>query len=499
MPNPRLIRHQYLEVSVFAAAVCFAFLGPEATAMADTGQAPASDAQPGFHRVGLADPARTAVAATLGYGLTESQRSGDAAHHRLSLRLAGAIPLLRWLSVGPVVDGRYDIHAGDSGALADTGVLLRAVAPLGQLRLGGELRGWVPGAESADAMARGASFDGRLLFGAHSDRWVFGGAAGYRYDRSAGAGASAPRLSFEDRLSLGLSDFDAVLLGVAGGVTLGGSLVFLEASGDLLVGRGTPGVGRSPLRLAGGVRRPFSRALSLEVVAVGSLSGRPEVSPSAPLIPIEPRVGLLAGIRYRFLAPEPASVVAPREPPVASARPEPAKLAPPVPPPTGAVFYLDLRDEENQLVPTAKVTLLLDDGPHELVRDEAGHYRQQQVPSGRAVLRVEAPGFEPFEQPVTVKAGTPLELELRLTALPPPSQVRGVVRSLNGKALAARVRVEPLGLETATDATGAFQLDLPPGAYDVVIESAGYAPQRRKVQVEPKGVVIVNADLVRQR
>ena len=128
-----------------------------------------------------------------------------------------------------------------------------------------------------------------------------------------------------------------------------------------------------------------------------------------------------------------------------------------------------------------------------LVRDN------QPVKAGDVLVRIEAPDFEPAERQLKLLAGAPAKLEVRLVAVPPPSQLRGVVRSLDGKAIGARVRVEPLGTEASVDEKGGFQLDLPPGAYDVVIEATGYVAQRRHVQVEPKGVVILNAELVRAR
>jgi hypothetical protein len=114
-------------------------------------------------------------------------------------------------------------------------------------------------------------------------------------------------------------------------------------------------------------------------------------------------------------------------------------------------------------------------------------------------LRVEAAGFEPLERSVTLTAGAPLELEVALTALPPPSQVRGLIRNMSGKPLVAKVRVEPIGIEAVTDASGEFRLDLPPGNYDVAIEAPGYAKQKRRVSVVPEGVVILNAELAKQR
>jgi uncharacterized membrane protein len=113
-------------------------------------------------------------------------------------------------------------------------------------------------------------------------------------------------------------------------------------------------------------------------------------------------------------------------------------------------------------------------------------------------LSVEAAGFEPIKKTFALEAGKAQKLEIALTALPPPSQIRGVVRSFGGQGLTARVRVAPLGVETTTDATGAFQVDVPPGAYEVSVEADGYEVQRRQVRVDPQGVVILNADLAKK-
>jgi uncharacterized membrane protein len=115
------------------------------------------------------------------------------------------------------------------------------------------------------------------------------------------------------------------------------------------------------------------------------------------------------------------------------------------------------------------------------------------------VLAVQAVGFEPLERPVQTQAGIPLRVEMKLTELPPPSQIRGVVRSFSGQGLASRVRVAPLGLEVTTDSAGAFQIDVPPGAYEVTVEAEGYESQQRQVRVDLQGVVILNADLVKKR
>jgi hypothetical protein len=95
--------------------------------------------------------------------------------------------------------------------------------------------------------------------------------------------------------------------------------------------------------------------------------------------------------------------------------------------------------------------------------------------------------------------GASQKLDVQLTALPPASQVRGVVRTFGGRGVVARIRVEPLGADVSTNDGGRFQIDVAPGDYEVVIEAPGYEHQRRKVHVDPLGVVILNADLVKKR
>jgi hypothetical protein len=454
----------------------------------------ASDAQPGLHRVAVAEAAKPAVAATVGYGFTEAQGEADGAHHRLSLRLAGAAALLPWLNVGPVIDGRYDLHADDSGAVFDPALAIRGVASTGDLRLGAELRPWAPGAENASTTFKALSLDARALVGVSLGSANIAATGGYRLDRSAEAGERAPRLGLGDRVALGLSDFDAVLVGVGSGIFFGDTELLVEVSGDLLVGGDAPPLLESPLRATTGVRQALSKQLAAEFLVNVSLSGRPDVLPSSPLVPIEPRVSAFAGIRYAF------GGEAEVKPALEEAAPPPAEVvAPPVSTATDAPVEVVVIDDQGVPVENAKVSITIAGAKREVPREASGSYRDEHVPAGTGVLAVEAVGFEPLERPVKTQAGTPLKVELELTALPPPSQIRGVVRSFSGQGLAARVRVAPLGLEAATDPSGAFQIDVPPGAYEVTVEADGYESQERRVRVDPQGVVILNADLVKKR
>jgi len=457
-------------------------------AYAEGGQElPASDALPGIYRVGIARSAPAALAGTLGYGFTEAQDAEDGAHHRLSLRAAAALPVLGWLSLGALVDSRYDHHLHDSGAVVDTALQARASTTLGNWQLGGGIVGRLPGAESFDAMARSVSVEGQALLATTVGGVRLASLVGYRLNHGEAAGSDAAHLSSGDRLALGLSEFDALLLGLGAGVGLGKGELLGEISSDVLVGRDAPAFSQSPLRVALGARQPVARGLSLELMAVGSLSQQPDLSADAPLVPNEPRLSIFASIRYQFLAPE--------------AAPKPAPKAPPPPPVQvpASEFEITITDDQGAPVSNPRVFITAGDKRRELSCDAAGHCTLADSKAGDVVLRIEAPDFEPVERPLKVQPGVPAKLDVRLVAVPPPSQLRGMVRALDGKAVAARVRVEPLGTEASVDDKGAFQLDLPPGVYDVVIEASGYATQRRHVQVEPKGVVVLNAELVRKR
>jgi hypothetical protein len=453
-----------------------------------------SDAQPGLYRVAVAERIPPAVAVTGAYGYTERLAGAPGASHRVAGRLAGAVGVLPWLNVGGVFDARYDRHSGDGGTMLDGGVALRGGGTLGSLRLGAELKAWVPGSEQAATTFRATSLDARALFGADLGSALLALNAGYRLDRGAEAGERAPRLGFGDRAALGLSDFDAVLAGAGVAVPVGRIDVLAEVSANVLIGRGAPPFTQSPLHATAGGRMHLSERLSVELLVDGSLGKRSAVGPAEPLVPLEPRIGGLVGLRYRFVA-DTSNVAA--VPPPAAKPAAPVAVRPVAP--VDAPFEVTLTDEEGAPVRGAEVTVEVGDRTEVLTGDHPGLYRNERVPKGAAKLVVKAPGFEPFERDVIVEPGKSVRLPATLKSLPAPSQVRGMVRSFGGQALAAKVRVDPLGLETTTDETGAFQLDVAPGSYEVTIQAEGYESQRRKVRIDPQGVVILNADLVRKK
>jgi uncharacterized membrane protein len=209
------------------------------------------------------------------------------------------------------------------------------------------------------------------------------------------------------------------------------------------------------------------------------------------LFPIEPRLTLNLGLRYRFGEHRQTAPAGPTPVPAAKRAP-PSALA--VQPET-TIVELELLDERGQPLQRAQATVTQGDIETPLVETTPGHYRLVDAHPGRAKLRVKAEGFQPIERDIDVSSGKTAKIDVRVEQALPAGQVRGLVRSFRGKPLAASIRLEPSAVTTQTDGEGFFQIDVPPGDYEVVIEAPGYQAQRRRAKVEQQGVVIVNADL----
>jgi hypothetical protein len=479
-----------------AAACALLLVAPESALASDVG--PGSSARPALHRAGVPEANRAgevAAAVTVSGGVTEALSDADSAHGRAAASGAAAVSVARFLDVGARLQARYDRHASDLRGVDDGFLFQPELSSRLSLRsaawgFGLEAAAWLPGGPDVGTSLSALSADGRLLLSRHASALVLAAFAGYRLDRSAEAAAAAERLRFGDRVALGASDYDQLLCGLGAGYALGRTLLFGEASAQLLLGG--PKLSESPLWISLGVRHALGRSgLSVELAFDGLLSSRPTTfDAGAPLVPIEPRAGLAVGLRYRFGHAQAARPAAPRkvEPP-----PPPVVAAPAAAKP--ASVELALLDDQGQPLRAAAVTIRQGDQETPLPESEPGRYRVEVPKPGRAKLSIKADGFQPVEREIELGAGLPLRLDVKAEPALPAGQVRGLVRAYNGKPLAASVRVEPAGVSTKTDSEGFFQLDVPPGEYEVVIEAPGYAPQRRKAKVEKQGVVIVNADL----
>jgi hypothetical protein len=459
---------------------------------------------PGVGRVAVASPRAPHLSAALGagYGLTEAQARESGSHHRVSGTVAAAVQPLRFFAAALTFDGRYDKHPNDvlgssSSAVGEPRLIARAADALGKsLALGGQLALWIPGGDAPSLRPEATTLDARALVTyAPTAHLALAFNGGYRVDQSAHSVEAPKRLRMGDRISLQVSDLDAVLFGIGASERLGALEVLGEVTWDVLVGRRAPAATRSPLRVGAGARYHATDRVQLELRSEIALNGRAASGPSDPLTPIEPRFAVLAGLRWvlPFSAPPSKAVAPDRAPPVPGGGSSAPVAA------AGSVHghVTERLGEKNEPVVGARVTVT----SQEIERDGEtladGAFSVDDVRAGRARVVARAPGYEDASVEANVQPGAPAVVDLVMKRAIRPGQLRGLVRSFNGKPLAATIRVEPLGSETTTDADGMFQIDLPPGAYEVVVAAPGHAGQRRPVQVDENGVTILNADLRR--
>ena len=399
-------------------------------------------------RVTVAGPSPRSLTflAASGYGYTESVLDSGERHDRAIARLGIEGRATPWLGLALRFDGRYDHHslpgrAADSGMVGDPSIQIRADRALsGGFAVGARAGVWLPGrnAPSIDWSAVTPELVGMASYVPPSASLPITLALnlGYRSDHSARSATDAAMLSPSDRSALGVSAFDGVLLGASASAGRGRVRGYAEWSWDLLVGSGSPAPLTSPMIVGAGVRIAAAEALGVEVAAEVSPSRRPEMSATAPLVPIPPRLAGWLGLTYtigtqrRVPAPRPAAaeVTAPMEQ-------LPVKVAPPaVPDPSPAV---GADDEPKPPLPGGQLR---------------GYIRSLRGRTVDAEIEVREVGHE---------AGNP--------ETPSPQALH------------------------AQD--GRFELDVAPGSYEVRVSASGYESQRRRIQVEQNGVTLLNVDL----
>lgn len=463
-------------------------------------------ALPGIARVGVvaAGAPRLSAAGLAGYGYTESQVPGVSAHHRIGGALAAGYAPITELELALRLDGRYDWHPSDQntdkGLVGDPRLLVRGGTVVAdQFHLGGDLGVWAPGNDAPSFVMRATTLDARLLAAwvAPQGDILVGTALGFRFGNSARSAQDPARYSAADRVALGLSEFNAALVGLGAGYLVGKTELLAESTADLLVGAGAPSRTRSPIRVTLGPRYHLSKRLALELLGDATLGKRPGSGPDDSLAPIEPRLSIMAGLRFRETFAAAPVVTAP--PPVfAQPTPAPVKQAPPpTQAPKTTTVAGTVTDSAGTPVAGATVALEIDGHVSETTSGEDGKFQIEGIPIGEGRLTVTAPGFKLASQRLSPDAGLD-KLSTQLEADLPAAQIRGMVRSFGGEALRAQVTVDPPGVTVQTDEKGYFQVDVEPGTHAVTIRAEGYVEQRRSLKVEESGVVVVNADLTRQ-
>lgn len=464
---------------------------------------------PGIHRIGMPVSHKRGfyLAGSAGFGYTESIGPVDGGHYRFSGILSGGIVMASWLALGVNFDGYYDKHpedeeGSDSSIVGNPRILIRSGYSLNRsFQLGVELGLWIPGNSAPSIDLEASTLDSKLLFAWLSDIGLtLTSQAGFRWDNSRKSAPPLDRIRPGDRISLGVSDFNALLLGFGASYRLSKVELIGEVTWDVLIGDGAPTILRSPLRVNAGVRVPLVSFLSAEFMTETLLSKRLRNEESDDIIiPIEPRFSAMTGLRFSFDFDTSDS----------SSSALPAKKSKAVPLPLGPKKVLEqatvqgsVVDEKEQPITSARVQVQIDDKTFETTTDTKGTYRIENVPLGKGQMKVSAEGFDENEWTTDIDSKLSIQeptILIKTISEAVTGQLRGLVRSFGGNPLRATISIKPLGKKVSTDKNGQFQTDVPPGNYRIEIRSYGYRTQRIKVKVSQNGVSIVNADMRKKR
>ncbi len=481
-----------------------------ATVPADTEPAPLQtigySALPGGLHVPSADtlPGGAVQVGLLGgFGYRKGLLAADHSFSRGVGDFAIAFGATDMLSIGLSLDGRFDKHSGavtDDGYVGDPHLFVRLGKAIGATKLGAQVGLWVPGKDAPSVAGSAISVDARALATLAAGPGALTLTAGFRLDNSLKSVDQPERLSAQDRVSLGVSEFNAALAGVSYTVPSNKVWFTVEGSTDVFVGtdapspifRGGASVGyhlNDQWAILGFVEGAKVPGLSYGEVAMGEVT----------LVPYEPIVTGGLGLTARFGGPKAgsSSSIVKNDVPKAVEVIEYAELAG------------EVTDENGKPVVGAKVVVKLKNNTGSAVTDDKGAWSVTQLPIGKTIdstttlddtgaeVTVEVDGKKPGKSTLTLVKGGNTATKIALDPILPDGVLKAIVKALaTGKPIAgATVKVEPGGKTVTTDAEGKFQIEVPPGQYKITVTSPGLKVQQLDVTIDPNGVTIKNIDL----
>ncbi len=502
----------------------------DVTATADQGEAPAPvapnvvyGAMPGGLHVASAETLPTGsaeISMLSGFGYRKGLLGPNERFGRVIGDIAAAYAPSDMLMFGLSLDGRYDRHYGgmpspDDGYVGDPHIMARLGKAVGANHFGAQVGVWVPGKNAPSVAASAISFDLRLLGTFAAGPAMLTIDAGFRLDNSAKSVDDITKLSLQDRVSLGASNYNAFLAGAQLAIPAGKAWIGLEASMEAYIGSpptGQADLAEGKLLFRGGVTAgiklndQWSGVAYLEGAKSPGILLAQVMAANIPLVPYEPVITGGLGLEARFGGPKKASSIVEKDchqhnPPDC----ESVKV------PLTADITGTVVDEADKPIVGAKVSITLKNSQMPAVAtDEKGSYTFKAVPIGSKVdnvpkleetgidVAVDVEGKKPGKGSIAaVQPGANTVPAIKLEPALPPGQLKVLVRDLkSGKPIAnATVTVNPgdKKLESGNDGVGA--LDLQPGSYKITVTAKGFAQQELDVTIEPNGVVFKNIDL----
>jgi hypothetical protein len=414
------------------------------------------------------------------------------------------------ITIALALDGRYDRHFGvpptadgktEDGYVGDPHLLVRAGKPMGNLTIGGQLGIWVPGKDAPSVAGSAISVDARALLSMKAGPGTFSLNAGFRLDNSAKSVEDPETLSLADRVSLGVSDYHAVVGGGHFTMPAGKAFFGAEASLDLFVGDEAPGpVIRGGAHGGVHLTKNWSVLAFVEITKVPGIDIEDVVMNDITLISYEPMITGGLGVQGRFGG--------------SKSRKGGDHITKNVDPTDVEVIEYaevsgNVTDETGKPVVGARISVKLTKVTGTGITDDKGDYIVTQLPIGKTVkgvtalddtgaeVTIEVDGKKPAKQTLTLAKGKNSVTKVALEPLLPPGQLKAVVRAAgSGKPIAgATVTIEPGGLSATSAADGTLSLDLPPGNYKATATGAGFKEQTLDVVIDPNGVALKNFEL----
>lgn len=449
-----------------------------------------------------------AMGALGGFGWRTGLLGGDHRFGRGIGDLAFAYAPTSALSIALALDGRYDQHfglppSGDDGYVGDPRLIARFAAPVGRTtRLGAQLGIWVPGKAAPSIAPSAISVDARALASFRAGPAMVSLSGGFRFDNSRESIDDPATLSLQDRVSLGVSEFHAVLASAQVAVPAGRMFVSAEASVDYFVGDGAPG----PLirgALLGGVHLTprWSALVFVEAAKVPAIDAGDVAMSDIPLIAYEPMITGGLGLAARFGGParrRDAHVVE-------NATKRDIEV----------VEYAEVSgvvvDDHGAPVVGARVTVKLRNHTATGATGEDGKYVVPRIPIGKTIhgetslddaaaeISIEVDGKKPAVSTRVLGKGPNALDNVELEPMLPPGEVRAVVTDArSGKPIAnATITIEPGGFVVKSGADGKLSIHVPPGKYKATAVAPGFKAQTLDVTLDANDVAIKNFELSR--
>jgi hypothetical protein len=457
-----------------------------------------------------------------GFGFRKGLLDPNHKYNRAIADLAVAYAATDTLSIGLSLDGRYDRHSGiapsgDDGYVGDPHLLVRFGKAFGTMNAGGQLGVWVPGKNAPSIAGSAISVDVRGIVTLAAGPGKLSIDAGFRLDNSAqSVDTRGSMYSLQDRVSLGVSEYNALFGGLHLMVPTGKLWIGAEASLDAFIGGAPTGaatLNRGSLTFRGDasvgyhLNDDWALLFFVEMAKVPGIQLAQVMNNNIPLVPYEPVFTGGLGLEARFGGPKKVdSGITERDCHKHNPPDCPNVKVPIVADITGTVV-----DAGDKPVIGAKVSLTLKNSQvAPVATDDKGTYVFKGVPIGNSIdnkptieetgveVAVEVSNMKPGKSTLTtVTIGSNTVPPIKLEPLLPPGQLRGVVRALPaGKAVqGAIITVAPGDQKVESGADGTFTLDLPPGVYKITVKAKDLASQELDVTIEPNGVAIKNIDL----